>query len=69
MAIVGEVGLSGEIRSVSQIAQRLNEAARLGFRSVIIPKTARAIEQPPAGLQLLPARSLGEALDYVVPGF
>ncbi len=63
LAIVGEVGLSGEIRSVSQISQRLNEAARLGFRRVIIPKTARAIENPPAGLQLLPVRSLGEALD------
>ena len=66
MAIVGEVGLSGEIRSVAQISQRLNEAARLGFRSVIIPKTARALEHPPAGLQLLPVRSLGEALDVAL---
>ncbi len=63
MAIVGEVGLSGEIRSVSQINQRLNEAAKLGFSRVVIPKTARAIEHPPAGLKLLPVRSLGEALD------
>lgn len=66
MAIVGEVGLSGEIRSVSQINQRLNEAAKLGFSRVIIPKTARAIENPPAGLQLLAARSLGEALDIAL---
>ncbi len=66
MAIVGEVGLSGEIRSVSQINQRLNEAAKLGFSRVIIPKTARAIENPPAALQLLSARSLGEALDIAL---
>jgi DNA repair protein RadA/Sms len=63
MAIIGEIGLSGEIRSVSQINQRLNEAAKLGFSRVIIPKTARAIENPPAGLKLIAVRSLGEALD------
>jgi DNA repair protein RadA/Sms len=63
MAIIGEVGLSGEIRSVSQINQRLNEAAKLGFSRVVIPKTVRPIEHPPANLVLLPVRSLGEALD------
>jgi DNA repair protein RadA/Sms len=63
MAIIGEIGLSGEIRSVSQINQRLNEAAKLGFQRVIIPKTARAIEHPPPGLKLIQVRSLGEALD------
>jgi DNA repair protein RadA/Sms len=63
MAIIGEVGLSGEIRSVSQINQRLNEAAKLGFSRVVIPKTARPIEHAPAGLQMLSVRSLGEALD------
>jgi DNA repair protein RadA/Sms len=63
MAIIGEVGLSGEIRSVSQLNQRLNEAAKLGFARCILPKTTRKIEQPHAGLQLLPVRSLGEALD------
>jgi DNA repair protein RadA/Sms len=63
MAIIGEVGLSGEIRSVSQINQRLNEAAKLGFSRVVIPKTVRAIEHPPQNLTLIPVRSLGEALD------
>jgi DNA repair protein RadA/Sms len=66
MAIIGEVGLSGEIRSVSQINQRLNEAAKLGFSRVVIPKTVRPIEHPPAGLQLLAVRSLGEALDVAL---
>jgi DNA repair protein RadA/Sms len=63
MTVIGEVGLSGEIRSVSQLNARLNEAAKLGFSRCILPKTARKIEHPPAGLQLLPVRSLGEALD------
>jgi DNA repair protein RadA/Sms len=63
MAIIGEVGLSGEIRSVSQLNQRLNEAAKLGFSRCILPKTARKVEHSPDGLRLIAARSLGEALD------
>jgi DNA repair protein RadA/Sms len=63
MAIIGEIGLSGEVRSVGQIGARLNEAAKLGFRRCIVPKTARPVESPAETLQLIPARSLGEALD------
>jgi DNA repair protein RadA/Sms len=63
LAVVGEVGLSGEVRSVGQLNARLNEAAKLGFSRCILPKTARPIEHPPAGLKLIPTRSLGEALD------
>jgi DNA repair protein RadA/Sms len=63
LAVVGEVGLSGEVRSVGQLNARLNEAAKLGFSRCILPKTSRPIEHPPAGLKLLPSRSLGEALD------
>ncbi len=66
VAVIGEVGLSGEIRSVSQLNQRLNEAAKLGFTRCLLPKTTRKIERPPDGLQLIPVRSLGEALDAVV---
>lgn len=66
LAVVGEVGLSGEIRSVGQLNQRLNEAARLGFTRCILPKTARKVERPPEALQLLPVRSLGEALDVAL---
>jgi len=63
LAVIGEVGLSGEVRSVGQLGQRLNEAAKLGFRRCILPKTTRKPEHPPAGLELLAVRSLGEALD------
>lgn len=66
LAIIGEVGLSGEIRSVGLLNQRLNEAAKLGFTRCVLPKTARKVEHPPAELRLIPVRSLGEALDAVL---
>ena len=50
LALVGEIGLSGELRSVGQLPRRLNEAAKLGFTRVLVPKTvARKLEHPPAG--------------------
>ena len=39
MAAIGEVGLSGEIRSVSQLERRLTEAARLGFKKCLVPRS------------------------------
>ena len=65
-AIIGEIGLSGELRSVGQLSARLNEAAKLGFKRCLIPKTARPVESPSESLQLIPARSLGEALDALL---
>jgi DNA repair protein RadA/Sms len=66
LAIIGEVGLSGEIRSVGLLNQRLNEASKLGFTRCVLPKTARKVEHPPDNLRLIPVRSLGEALDAVL---
>jgi len=63
IAVVGELGLSGEVRSVGQLSQRLNEAAKLGFRRCILPKTTHKPAHPPDGLALIAVRSLGEALD------
>jgi DNA repair protein RadA/Sms len=63
LAVIGEVGLSGELRSVGQLPARLNEAAKLGFKRCLIPKLSRPVDRPPAGLQILMARSLGEAMD------
>jgi len=65
MAVVGEVGLSGELRAVPQLATRLHEAAKLGFRRVVAPRTPR-FDPAPAGLELLAVRSLREALDLLL---
>lgn len=69
LALVGEVGLSGELRSVGQLPRRLNEAAKLGFTRVLVPMSvARKLERPPAGLEVLGARTLREALEMALVG-
>jgi len=62
VALIGEIGLSGELRTVSQLPARLKEARELGFKRVIIPRTIRKLEASPEGLDVLQARSLREAL-------
>lgn len=62
IAAIGEVGLSGEIRSVSSANQRLSEIARLGFKRCVIPSHIRGDVQQPAGLELVPARNVREAI-------
>jgi DNA repair protein RadA/Sms len=62
LAAVGEVGLSGELRSVSQLSRRLHEAAKLGFQRCIVPGSRRRIHDLPSGIEAIPARSLSDAL-------
>jgi len=65
--MVGEVGLSGELRSVGQAERRLNEAVKLGFRRAIVPRSLRIGQTNGLGLEILRARSIGEALDLALP--
>jgi DNA repair protein RadA/Sms len=55
----GEVGLGGEVRQVGQTARRLAEAARLGFRTAVVPASAPDV---PAGMEGIRVRSLAEAV-------
>ncbi len=72
MAFVGEVGLSGEVRSVGQLEPRLNEASRLGFRKVIVPRRLgrNRPDDPgfavPKDLETIQVRSVREAIDAVL---
>ena len=66
LAAIGEVGLSGEIRSVSMINQRLAEIARLGFRRCVIPSHVRDEIKAPDSLQLIPVRNVSEACAAVL---
>ena len=62
LAAIGEVGLSGEVRSVTQLDHRLSETARLGFRRCIIPAHVRGDVQAPPGLKLISVRNVREAI-------
>jgi DNA repair protein RadA/Sms len=65
--IIGEVGLSGELRTVGQIAMRLNEAAKIGFKRALLPRTRRKIEDVPPGIELVQVHNVAEALGVAVP--
>lgn len=63
---VGEVGLTGEVRRVSRIEQRVQEAAKLGFKRVIIPKTNIGGWDFPENIQVIGVTSVHEALKYAL---
>jgi DNA repair protein RadA/Sms len=68
IAAIGEVGLSGEVRSISHLEQRLSEVERLGFTKCIIPANrTREIRTFPH-LTLLPVQSIAQALQLLVRG-
>jgi DNA repair protein RadA/Sms len=56
----GEVGLTGEVRQVSQTPRRLAEAARLGFRQAIVPQSA---PEPPPGIDVIRVATLRDAIE------
>ena len=63
LAAIGEVGLTGEIRSVSNMNQRLGEVARLGFKKCIIPRNGSEKLEIPDGLTVYRVRNLREAIE------
>jgi DNA repair protein RadA/Sms len=60
MVVIGELGLAGEVRRVSQLQRRLQEAARHGFTRALIPAGSRAGRPP--GLDVVEVRTLAEAI-------
>jgi DNA repair protein RadA/Sms len=67
LALIGEVGLSGELRSVAQLPARLNEAAKLGFERVIIPKSSKIGNDLPQMIDVIQISTLREALQRAIP--
>jgi DNA repair protein RadA/Sms len=66
LVLIGEVGLSGELRWVSQMPTRLREASKLGFKGAVIPHRRNKNEKLPDEIKLYEARSLREALGYAL---
>ena len=62
----GEVGLSGEVRSVSMPLQRVREAQKLGFDTVILPDVCRRQVKDIAGITLIGVRSVRDAIQAVL---
>ncbi|USG66018.1 DNA repair protein RadA [Brevibacillus ruminantium] len=66
--VIGEVGLTGEVRGVSRIEQRIREAHKLGFKRVIIPsKNIRGLDVPP-DIEVIGVSNISEALHEVIRG-
>ena len=66
LVAIGEVGLTGEVRGVSNISQRLTEVARLGFHKCIIPKSGTEKLEIPEGLTVYRVRNLREAIEIAL---
>jgi DNA repair protein RadA/Sms len=66
--IIGEVGLTGEIRRVSRIEQRVQEATKLGFKRVIIPKNNIGGWKIPTGIEIIGVTNINEALKCALGG-
>lgn len=62
---IGEIGLTGEIRRVTRMEQRLNEASKLGFQKVYAPKNSLAGVDIPENLQVIGVTTLSECLKKV----
>ncbi len=67
LVAIGEVGLSGELRAVSQLEKRLAEAAKLGFKSCLLPPLQGG-QKPPPGIEPIAVSSLSQALKLGLQG-
>ena len=65
MICFGEVGLSGEVRSVNMVEQRIAEARKLGFKQCILPKVCMKNIQQVDGIQLKGVENVREALEIL----
>lgn len=66
LAAIGEVGLTGEIRAVSHMNQRLQEVCRIGFKQCIIPKSGTDKLDIPSGLSVYRVRNIREAIEVTL---
>ena len=67
LAVVGEVGLAGEVRPVPQCDRRLSECARLGFDTVVLPRASLRQLRPPEGVKAIGVDTVMQALAVIFP--
>jgi DNA repair protein RadA/Sms len=66
LLVLGEVGLGGEVRAISQAEMRIREAAKMGFKRCLLPERNLAKLEPIDGIELIGISEVGEALDVVL---
>ncbi|KXK02273.1 MAG: DNA recombination protein RadA [Nitrospira sp. OLB3] len=64
--VMGEVGLGGEVRAISQAELRIREAAKMGFKRCLLPERNVAKLEPIEGIELIGVHEVGDALDAVL---
>ena len=64
---IGEIGLTGEVRRVNRIEQRVNEADKLGFKRIYLPKNNMSGWHFPEGIEIIGVSSVSETLRKVFP--
>lgn len=64
--VMGEVGLGGEVRAISQAELRIREAAKMGFKRCLLPERNVAKLEPVEGIELIGIHEVGDALDAVL---
>ena len=67
LVAVGEVGLTGEIRPVLNLGQRLKEASRLGFKKALVPQASLPLSNIPKGMEVIGVENISEALQKAIP--
>jgi len=66
LVAIGEIGLTGELRPVSQLSLRLSEIMRLGFGTCLVPKNSMVKNMAPANLKIITARTISEAISLAL---
>ncbi len=66
LAVMGEVGLSGELRTISQAEKRLKEASKLGFKRMLVPAAIATAKNKSNGIELIGVRNVNEALEVAL---
>ncbi|MCH5260380.1 MAG: DNA repair protein RadA [Lachnospiraceae bacterium] len=65
MVAFGEIGLSGEVRGVSMVEQRVSEAAKLGFTTCVLPEVNRGQLRPIEGMRVIGVKTVQDAIDLI----
>lgn len=63
--VIGEIGLTGEIRAISHLETRISETMKMGFKRCIVPESSLKRMTSPEGIAIIGVKSLAEAMEYL----